>query len=83
MMCGPKSLLEELSSCRGVAEPAKPAQPSVIAINSKGIEGILYVENDFRGANPAVLRLMVTNNNPVPVENFVFQAAVTKVPVLF
>uniref|UniRef100_A0A915BSF6 AP-1 complex subunit gamma n=1 Tax=Parascaris univalens TaxID=6257 RepID=A0A915BSF6_PARUN len=57
----------------------KPAtQPSTVAINTKGIEGILYVESDFAENKPAVLRLVATNNNPVNVENFNFQVAVTK-----
>uniref|UniRef100_A0A0N5AV06 AP-1 complex subunit gamma n=1 Tax=Syphacia muris TaxID=451379 RepID=A0A0N5AV06_9BILA len=59
-------------------EKPKPAQPSTVAINQKGIEGVLYVEDDFVGENPATLRLVITNNNPVALENFVFQAAVTK-----
>ncbi|VDM38884.1 unnamed protein product [Toxocara canis] len=57
---------------------SKSAQPSTVAINSKGIEGILYVESDFAENKPAVLRLVATNNNPVNIENFNFQVAVTK-----
>ncbi|VDK43820.1 unnamed protein product [Anisakis simplex] len=57
---------------------SKPTQPSTVAINSKGIEGILYVESDFSDNKPAVLRLVATNNNPANVENFNFQVAVTK-----
>ncbi|VDM92529.1 unnamed protein product [Litomosoides sigmodontis] len=56
----------------------KPSQPSTIAINTNGIEGVLYVDCAFNENSVAVLRLLVTNNNPLPVEAFNFQAAVTK-----
>ncbi|VDK70301.1 unnamed protein product [Onchocerca ochengi] len=56
----------------------KASQPSTVAINSNGIEGILYVDNVFNENSVAALRLLVTNNNPLPVEAFNFQAAVTK-----
>lgn len=66
-------------SFRKPVELPKPEEPSTVAIKSNGIEGIIYVENDFNGSSPALLRLVVTNNNPGALENFVFQAAVTKV----
>lgn len=50
-----------------------------MAINTNGIEGVLYVDSAFNENNVAALRLLVTNNNPLPVEAFNFQAAVTKV----
>lgn len=59
--------------------PKKVSQHSTMAINSNGIEGVLYVDSGFNENNVALLRLIVTNNNPLPVEAFNFQAAVTKV----
>lgn len=50
-----------------------------MAINTNGIEGILYVDNAFNEDSVATLRLLITNNNPLPVEALNFQAAVTKV----
>ncbi|VDN03890.1 unnamed protein product [Thelazia callipaeda] len=55
-----------------------PSQPSTMAINTNGIEGILYVDSFFNPNNVATLRLVLTNNNPLFVEDFSFQAAVTK-----
>lgn len=57
----------------------KDLRPNTMAINSNGIEGVLYVESNFDDKNTAVLKLVATNNNPAPVEAFNFQAAVTKV----
>ncbi|VDM08555.1 unnamed protein product [Wuchereria bancrofti] len=57
----------------------KASQPSTMAINTNGIEGVLYVDSAFNENSVAALRLLVTNNNPLPVEAFNFQAAVTKV----
>ncbi|KAK6106410.1 Adaptin N terminal region family protein [Brugia pahangi] len=56
----------------------KASQPSTMAINTNGIEGVLYVDSTFNENSVAALRLLVTNNNPLPVEAFNFQAAVTK-----
>ncbi|EJW72333.1 hypothetical protein WUBG_16760 [Wuchereria bancrofti] len=56
----------------------KASQPSTMAINTNGIEGVLYVDSAFNENSVAALRLLVTNNNPLPVEAFNFQAAVTK-----
>ncbi|MCP9260020.1 AP-1 complex subunit gamma-1 [Dirofilaria immitis] len=56
----------------------KSSQPSTVAISTNGIEGILYVDSAFNENSMAALRLLVTNNNPLPVEAFNFQAAVTK-----
>ncbi|CAG9532983.1 unnamed protein product [Cercopithifilaria johnstoni] len=58
--------------------PKKTSQPSTMAINTNGIEGVLYVDSAFNENSVAALRLLVTNNNPLPVEAFNFQAAVTK-----
>jgi len=48
-----------------------------IAVNKNGIEVQLYVDSAFSN-NEASLRFITTNNNPVPIDNFNFQAAVTK-----
>ncbi|VIO96518.1 Uncharacterized protein BM_BM13804 [Brugia malayi] len=56
----------------------KASQPSTMAINTNGIEGVLYVDSAFNENSVAALRLLITNNNPLPVEAFNFQAAVTK-----
>lgn len=49
-----------------------------IVVNQRGLEVQLFVDSTF-DSGMAVLRLVVTNNNPVPIEKFHFQAAVTKV----
>lgn len=72
-------LKRKTSILRDSTHTKTATQPSTVAINTKGIEGILYVESDFADNKPAVLRLVATNNNPVNVENFNFQVAVTKV----
>lgn len=55
------------------------SSPGVMAINKNGIEVQLYVDSQFSTNNEATLRLVATNNNPLPVDNYNFQAAVTKV----
>ena len=53
----------------------------VIAVNEKGIEIQLFVDAPL-SSGTAIVRLICSNNNPAPVENFVLQAAVTKVRFL-
>lgn len=54
--------------------------PGHIAINKNGVEVRLYVDSQFsNNDNEATLRLVATNNNPMPIDNYNFQAAVTKV----
>ncbi|KAK0407391.1 hypothetical protein QR680_019174 [Steinernema hermaphroditum] len=50
----------------------------VMAINANGIEVQLYVNSDFDGGEACTLRLVTSNNNPIKIEQFRFQAAVTK-----
>ncbi|KAE9546597.1 hypothetical protein FO519_010190, partial [Halicephalobus sp. NKZ332] len=49
----------------------------VIAVNEKGIEIQLFVDTPL-SSGTAIVRMICSNNNPAPVENFVLQAAVTK-----
>ncbi|MFH4981137.1 hypothetical protein AB6A40_007846 [Gnathostoma spinigerum] len=72
------SLIDGFDIFSTTSEPAKPQSPSTMAINSRGVEGIIYVDSVFHDNQPALLRLIATNNNPTAVENFNFQAAVTK-----
>ncbi|CAJ0574443.1 unnamed protein product, partial [Mesorhabditis spiculigera] len=64
------------------AAPAKPAaapkKVGTMALNSDGIEVQLYVERDFGNGQTAELCIVATNNNPAPIADFEFQAAVTK-----
>ncbi|VDN50140.1 unnamed protein product [Dracunculus medinensis] len=53
--------------------------PSTLIIDNNGIKGTLYVERNFNGNEPASLQLIATNSNAISVDNFNFQAAVTKV----
>jgi hypothetical protein len=39
----------------------------------------MFTDSSFDGGQQAVLRFVVVNNNPAPIEKFHFQAAVTKV----
>lgn len=50
-----------------------------MAINQGGIEVQAYVDSVFSSDHPAVVRFEIANNNPVPIDNFNLQAAVTKV----
>jgi hypothetical protein len=50
-----------------------------IVVNKNGIEVQMFVDSGFNLNNQAVLRLVALNNNPVPIDDFHFQAAVTKV----
>ncbi|GMS97918.1 hypothetical protein PENTCL1PPCAC_20093, partial [Pristionchus entomophagus] len=61
------------------AAPAacSPAARGSLALNTQGIEGQIYVESDWSG-DTCSLKLVVSNNNPVPVTNFTAQVAVTK-----
>jgi len=52
-------------------------QRGVIAVNEKGVEVQLFVDSPLSSGN-SVVRLICSNNNPAPIENFVLQAAVTK-----
>jgi len=52
-------------------------KPGQIAINENGIEVQLYVDQQFV-SDEASLRFIISNNNPVEVENVNLQAAVTK-----
>ncbi|GMS96845.1 hypothetical protein PENTCL1PPCAC_19020 [Pristionchus entomophagus] len=61
-----------------VVVPPATAACGSIALNTKGIEGLVFVESDWCG-DACSLKLVVSNNNPVPVTNFVAQIAVTKV----
>ncbi|KAI1730783.1 AP-1 complex subunit gamma-1 [Ditylenchus destructor] len=58
---------------------AEEEVPVILAVNKNGLEVQLYVETSFSSDNnEAVFRLVTTNNNPVPIDDYVFQAAVTK-----
>uniref|UniRef100_A0AC34QYT1 AP-1 complex subunit gamma n=1 Tax=Panagrolaimus sp. JU765 TaxID=591449 RepID=A0AC34QYT1_9BILA len=58
----------------GVQENGKRG---ALIVNEKGIEIQLFVDSPL-SSGTAVVRMVCSNNNPVPVENFVLQAAVTK-----
>ncbi|CAD5208904.1 unnamed protein product [Bursaphelenchus xylophilus] len=62
------------STTQPAVEPSKPAE---IVVNKSGFEVQMVVENGF-ASGPAVIRFEIVNNNPVPVENFNLQAAVTR-----
>uniref|UniRef100_A0A914YBV1 AP-1 complex subunit gamma n=1 Tax=Panagrolaimus superbus TaxID=310955 RepID=A0A914YBV1_9BILA len=57
--------------------PQSNGKRGTIAVNEKGIEMQLFVDESF-STGQALVRLVVSNNNPAPVENFSIQAAVTK-----
>ncbi|GMR50855.1 hypothetical protein PMAYCL1PPCAC_21050 [Pristionchus mayeri] len=48
-----------------------------MALNTAGIEGQIFVENGWNG-DSCLLKLVVSNNNPVKVTEFAAQVAVTK-----
>jgi len=57
------------------------AKPSMIAVNKSGLEMQLIVDSSFSDSSSgkeAILRLITTNNNPIPIEQYNFKAAVTK-----
>uniref|UniRef100_A0A1I7XFP9 AP-1 complex subunit gamma n=1 Tax=Heterorhabditis bacteriophora TaxID=37862 RepID=A0A1I7XFP9_HETBA len=54
-----------------------PSIEHVLALNTGGIEAQLCLENGW-SAEMAILRVDITNNTPLHVYDFTFQAAVTK-----
>lgn len=64
-----------LNQFYGIRENGKRG---ALIVNEKGIEIQLFVDTPL-SSGTAIARMICSNNNPVPVENFVLQAAVTKV----
>lgn len=54
-----------------------------IVVNKHGLEVQLFVDSGFTGDKPAAVRFVIANNNPVRADNFLFQAAATKVRYSF
>jgi hypothetical protein len=84
----PNSIKNELSNFFdfGIAKTetgdAVSEKPGQIAVNKSGIEVQVYVDTPFAN-DEASLRFVSTNNNPLPISNYNFQAAVTKVLITF
>uniref|UniRef100_A0A1I7YPG4 AP-1 complex subunit gamma n=1 Tax=Steinernema glaseri TaxID=37863 RepID=A0A1I7YPG4_9BILA len=75
----PFGLFDGLGGSASNGSSSVVAEPKgVLAINANGIEVQLYVDSDFSGNGQCTVRLVTSNNNPVKIEQFRFQAAVTK-----
>uniref|UniRef100_A0A914BUG5 AP-1 complex subunit gamma n=1 Tax=Acrobeloides nanus TaxID=290746 RepID=A0A914BUG5_9BILA len=57
--------------------PKTEEKPGIMVINQNGIEVQAYVDSTFAN-DQAEVRFEITNNNPVPIDSFNLQAAVTK-----
>lgn len=63
----------------------EPEKSSTLVLNKNGIEMQLFIDTTFASSannDEATIRLISVNNNPVFIENFNFQAAVTKVYII-
>ncbi len=73
-----------LVSANSIFEFSTPSViPSeLIAINRNGITIKFEIERAEQSTSPAQIRVITTNANSDPIENFTFQAAVTKVLII-
>jgi len=60
------------------SSPSSTGIPPIVVLNSKGVTVKFDFERAASSDQPAVIRMTVTNGNGTGVENFNFQAAVTK-----
>ncbi|KAK0424372.1 hypothetical protein QR680_008643 [Steinernema hermaphroditum] len=74
----PFAMFDGLGGASNGSSNVAPEPKGVMAINANGIEVQLYVDSDFDGNEACTLRLVTSNNNPISIEQFRFQAAVTK-----